>query len=271
MSMIYREGGFSFSHTKDIDPVAENFYLHVHDCYEILCFVSGNVKYIVEGREYSMYPGCIMLLRPAETHRLVVSGKGEYNRYVLHFKADDLQRFGMASELLSVFNDKGLGEKNQYLNSELAGIDTVSFFRQLEEQCTLINPRLATSANLAALLCAANAAFLKKKNWDSTADSGELGRKIISYINENLVNDISLDSVSRHVHMSPSQVNRIFRGITGTSVYDYIISKRLVMAQEMIAAGEGAVNASQRCGFHDYSAFYRAYKRRFSASPSGRD
>ena len=270
MSTIYREGSITFSHTKDIDPSPESFTLHVHDCYEILCFASGNVKYTVEGREYSMYPGCLMLLRPAETHRLLVNGRGEYNRYVLHFRGDDLQRLGISPELLAAFNDKGLGEKNQYLNSEFSGIDTVSFFRQLEDQCKVISPRLAIGSNLAALLCALNVAFLKKKNWDSGGDSGELGRELIAYINENLVGELSLESVSRHVHMSASQVNRIFRGMTGTSVYDYILSKRLVMAQEMIASGEGAVSASQKCGFRDYSSFYRAYKRRFSTAPSGR-
>ncbi len=270
MSTIYREGTALFSHTIDKEPVAEEYKLHVHDCYEILCLVSGNVHYIVEGREYSMYPGCLMLMRPAETHRLVVKGRGAYNRYLLHFRADDLASMGISQDMLTAFNDKALGEKNQYLNSEFSGLDTVSFFRQICEECKVLPPKQVVGANLGALLCAVNAAFLKKRNWEGVSETGDVGRELIGYINDNLVREISLESVSRHVHMSPSQVNRIFRGITGTSVYDYILSKRLVMAQEMIAAGEGAISASQKCGFHDYSAFYRAYKRRFSSAPSDR-
>lgn len=270
MSIIYRNNTFSFSYSKDEHPVAESFTYHVHDCYEILCLVSGNVRYVVEGREYSMYPGCVMLMRPAEIHRLVVVGKGEYNRYLIHFRGDDLSSMGISQDMLTAFNDRRLGEKNQYLNSDFLGIDTVSFFKQIREQCGVLPPSRVVTANIYALLCSINTAFLKKKNWDGGGDSDDVGRKLIDYINENLVGDISLDSVSRYVHMSPSQVNRIFKGVAGTSVYDYVLSKRLVMAQEMIAAGEGAVAASQKCGFHDYSAFYRAYKRRFSSAPSGR-
>jgi AraC-like DNA-binding protein len=42
----------------------------------------------------------------------------------------------------------------------------------------------------------------------------------------------------------------------------------MIVAQDLIAKGESAVSASQRCGFHDYSSFYRLYKKRFNTSPT---
>ena len=68
--------------------------------------------------------------------------------------------------------------------------------------------------------------------------------------------------------MSPSQINRIFNKITGTSVYNYVLSKRLVYAQGMIMRGEGAGSACVACGFRDYSSFFRQYKKRFGTPPS---
>lgn len=267
MSIVYREGGVSLHHAKDKNPVGGDFELHVHRDYEVLCFVSGNVSYLVEGREYTMRPGCIMLMRPAEIHKLVVNGKGEYERYVLNFHGDILREIGISDEMMRAFTDRELGEKNRYLSSEFLSFDTVGFFRQLIEECADFDPRQVILANLGALLCAVNHAFLKK---DSVDVSGEdtLGRELIAYVNENLTSQITLQSVSEHIHMSPSQVNRVFRSLTGTSVYDYILSKRLVMVREMMANGEGAVTASQKCGFGDYSSFYRLYKKRVGRAPT---
>jgi AraC-like DNA-binding protein len=36
----------------------------------------------------------------------------------------------------------------------------------------------------------------------------------------------------------------------------------------MISKGESATLAGQKCGFNDYSAFYRLYKKHFGTSPT---
>ena len=265
MPVVYKDSDLLLTHSRRKDPVATDYDLHVHEFYEVLCFVSGNADYLVEGREYHMYPGCMMIMRPAETHKLVIKGKGDYERYVLNFKADVLKEMGFSENLLTAFTQRELGEKNQYLPIEFTGFDTVGFFRQLKEECELFPARQPMIANISFLLFALNSAFLKKTSDVNTADT--LGKDLISYVNENLTRDISLASVSEYVHMSPSQVNRIFRRLTGTSVYDYVLSKRVIMAREMIEAGAGAVSASQMCGFGDYSSFYRLYKKRTGKAP----
>ena len=268
MSYIFRDASLGFSHSLDKNPSAESFDLHVHDKYEILCFVSGNAKYLVEGHEYTLTPGCIMLMRPAETHRLALKGKSPYERYVLSFRAEDLRAIGEVEQLLRPFSERGLGEKNRYVAGELSGIDSLAFFKKMKEECEVLSPRTAIISNLACLLGALNCAFLKKDSGEGEKVHSDAGTQMLSYINRNLCGDVSLESVSRHVHMSPSQVNRIFKKMTGTSVYDYIISKRFVMVQELIAGGEGVMAASQRCGFSDYSSFYRLYKKRTGHAPS---
>ena len=265
MATIYKDGDLSLSHSKEKDPSANNYILHVHEFYEVLCFVAGNADYLVEGRKYHMYPGCIMIMRPAEIHKLAIKGKGTYERYVLEFRVDTLKQLGFSEDMLAAFTKRELGEKNQYLPNEFPGFDTIGFFKQLEEECGRLDGRQTMMSNISFLLCALNLAFLKKST-DTNTDT-TVGKELISYVNENLTRDISLSSVSEYVHMSPSQVNRIFKRLTGTSVYDYILSKRLVMVREMIEAGEGAVAASQMCGFGDYSSFYRLYKKRTGQAP----
>ena len=267
MSIKYKSKGIYFDYTKKSDPVDKDFELHVHRQYEVLCFVSGNVSYLVEGQEYELHSGCIMIMRPAELHKLVVKGKGEYERYVYSFDEDTVRRMGMTDDMLKAFNERSLGENNRYLAEELGEFDAVRFFRQMLEDCSADDAEQAMLANLGCLLCAIRRAFLKKDSVQPLQNDS-FGRELIAYVNANLTEPISLRSVSEHTHMSPSQVNRIFKSLTGTSVYDYVLSKRLIMARELIAKGEGAVSASQMCGFGDYSSFYRLYKKRIGRAPT---
>ena len=93
-------------------------------------------------------------------------------------------------------------------------------------------------------------------------------QQILQYVNLHLFEDISLSSVSRAFFLSPSQLNRVFRRATGSSVGEYIRVKQLLAARERILAGTSPAAASAACGFRDYSTFFRAYRERFGCAPS---
>ncbi|MBR4072405.1 MAG: helix-turn-helix transcriptional regulator, partial [Clostridia bacterium] len=92
--------------------------------------------------------------------------------------------------------------------------------------------------------------------------------RLIDYINRNLYEDITLEDISKKVHLSVSQMNRNFKKLTGSTVHNYIISKRLIAAQIMINEGKSAAEACHLSGFKDYSSFFRIYKKRFGTAPT---
>ena len=53
----------------------------------------------------------------------------------------------------------------------------------------------------------------------------------------------------------------------GTSVYRYIIQKRLILAKQMMGDGVPSGEVYQHCGFGDYSNFYRAFRAEYQISP----
>lgn len=263
----YRGSGFILTHSVDDFPEDQSFPLHVHEDYELLCVAEGKVGYVVEGQVYDLRSGSLVLMRSAETHKLLVNRSERYERYTLNFRPELLAEHGFPAELLSAFTERGLGERNQYHPSEFFGIEPLGVFRQMCADCAAFGAEVAVPAHLVSLLCAINGAFLQKKE-SPTAAEDDMGRRIIDYINEHLTEELSLSVISDQIHMSTSQINRVFRKLTGTSVYHYIVSKRLVVAQGMIAKGESATAAGQACGFRDYSSFYRLYKKRFGTAPT---
>ena len=262
----YNGQGIIFSRVARENPNNEQYRLHVHDDYELLCPISGRVGYLVEGHSYDMKPGCLMIMRSAESHRLVVKGSERYERYTLNFRPEQLTRRGFSEELLAPFTHRELGERNLYAAAEFGGLEPLRLFRQMEESCETVGVETAGFACLATLLCALHSAYLRQP--DPIEITDELGRELLDFVNENLCSELSLASVSEAVHMSPSQINRVFHRLTGTSVYHYALSKRLVIAQGRLAQGETATSVAQSCGFRDYSSFYRLYKKRFGTPPS---
>ncbi|MBE6667357.1 MAG: AraC family transcriptional regulator [Ruminococcaceae bacterium] len=264
----YKTEGLSFAHSIDESPDNKSFRLHVHDDYEILCVVSGGVGYIVEGKEYDLSRGSIMIMRRAEIHRLVVKKNEKYERYIINFSPELLEKYGFDVSILDAYNNRALGEKNQYMPSDLSGLDPIGHMRQMAAVLDVTPNESVAVAYTVALLCSVNTAFYAK-NTSLGKPRDVFEERIVDYINEHILDDISLSDISESMHISVSQLNRVFNRMTGMSVYNYIVSKRLVYAQGMISRGESAINACQTCGFKDYSSFYRLYKKRFGTSPTG--
>ena len=258
----YEGDGFSFSHSYDAEPKDSYFPLHIHDNHELFCLVKGDVGYIVEGRRYRLYPGTLLLMRSSESHKLIVNSEAEYERYVINFTSDFLTQNGFDFTILSPLFDRELGQKNRYSPKDFSNLPPISFFEKLENEATVISPKCAVLSNLSSLLSSVNVAFLKKSNRDAD-ESG-----IIAYINEHLTEELSVSDIAEFAHLSSSQLSRVFKELSGTSVHEYILSKRLVLFHEKLKNGTGAIEASTECGFRDYSAFYRLYKKRFGCAPT---
>ena len=91
---------------------------------------------------------------------------------------------------------------------------------------------------------------------------------VLSYINENLDGDLSVDQLSAMAFLSRYHFMRIFKEEMGVTVHAYIRQKRLLRAAQRIRSGEPIIRVAAESGYGDYSAFYRAFRDCFGASPS---
>ena len=265
----YRNTHFQLCHAVDEPPRREDYEMHMHDGYEIYCFVSGNAYYTVEGTRYELTPGSLLLMRNSESHMLVPGGSERYERYTLNFRRELFDGTGLARALLRPFHDRALGECNLYQPQELFGLDPIALFHKMEYEMSHLPARDVMLANLSTALCALGVAF-RKKSTAPRPPVNRMGEEMIRYVNEHILGEIDVAHLADHVHLSPSQTGRIFKEVTGASVYHYILLKRLILARERIAAGESAKSAALSCGFGDYSAFYRLYRKHLGESPSGK-
>ena len=59
----------------------------------------------------------------------------------------------------------------------------------------------------------------------------------------------------------------MFKALTGTTVWDYIVTKRIMKARMLLQSGERPYDIYLKCGFKDYCSFFKAYKLKFGVSP----
>ena len=269
MPVLYRYSDrlIQFHHSVDPDPDDGNFPMHIHEQYEIFCFVSGSASYLVEGNEYPLEPGSVVAMRKTESHKIKILGGEPYERFAFQFYPELLAGVDPGFLLLEPFHDRPLGQNNHYRPFEFKGKQPMEL---LEAMCVTgvgeAERRLAIHVNMYPLLDLLRNSF-KKKQAVPHAGKRSLAEELVAYINLHLFDDISLDSLSRHFFISVSQIGRVFRKATGSSVWDYIIIKRLSAAQSMIRDGMPLNKAAGECGFKDYSSFYRAYVKKIGTSP----
>ena len=108
------------------------------------------------------------------------------------------------------------------------------------------------------------------RNERISRDEFELGARVLKYVNEFLVRDLSLDVIAKRFFVSKFYLCRAFKKYTGASIHSYVTHKRVVYAKHLIESGETASGAAYKVGFGDYSAFYRAYVKIFGKPPSSK-
>lgn len=260
----YRDADFYVHHTITPTPNPLDFASHMHSGCELYCFLSGEGSFRIEGSEYPLSPGLILLTRPGELHRLSISGTLPYERVAVHFPADALDGIDTDGRLRALFFDRPLGQGNAYAGSEDSRAFVTSCIYRLVRGGEL-SPRTQTLANLLPILCE----LCELRDSALPTPAAGLAADVIAYINKHLCEAWTLDDLAARFFFSRTHLSRVFRAATGLSVWDYTLLKRLIAAREQIRSGVPATEAAARCGFGDYSSFYRQYKRRFGVSPQG--
>lgn len=91
----------------------------------------------------------------------------------------------------------------------------------------------------------------------------------IAYIESNLFEPVSAESVGKAISYAPSSFSHIFTAITGYSIGEYVRFRRLSWAKGELEKGERSVTElAFECGYETVEAFSKAFKRLFGCPPS---
>jgi len=94
-------------------------------------------------------------------------------------------------------------------------------------------------------------------------------QKAVHFVNDNYRTDISRDAASGLAGMSPSHFSRVFRKVVGMSYQEYVNSKRITKAKDLLRTSPRSITEiAVYLGFADTTGFGRIFKKLTGHTPS---
>jgi AraC family transcriptional regulator len=93
-------------------------------------------------------------------------------------------------------------------------------------------------------------------------------KRIVEYIVAHLDQDLSLDALAQQLGFSPYHFARLFRETTGESPHQFVVSKRIEAAQQLLKTADlPLAQIAVAVGFPNQSHFSRVFKQRRGLTP----
>lgn len=218
----YLEQDFRLFHIKD--QTKREFSYHYHDFHKVIIFLSGKAAYHIEGKSYYLKPWDILLVNRHAIHKPEIDFSVPYERFVLWIR-DDIK----STELLRCFQ-KAIDRSYNLIRLDS---DSQEKLKQLlyELEAALKDEKFGSellgSALFTQFMVYVNRIFLEKQYiYDARSYSSDSQiEELLRYINHNLTEDLSIETLARKYYLSKYHMMRKFKEETGYTIHNYIISK----------------------------------------------
>lgn len=268
--------GINFHHTlTPIDQIAKKKAntSHAHPQFEIYYLVKGEVIYIFGGKQYKIEPGSLLLVNAFVYHDTIIKPSCDYERYVVEFTLDYIPTINGVSPLFYFFE-----KRHSLAMIEKAVVDQTNILEILKdiEKATLENSPyvahmilgnilrlLATIGNIKSSI----SAVYPVKNVTYKSKNDLYINEAIQYITANIDKKIKVDDIARHVCISRSYLQHIFKDHIGESLTSYIFKQKMHSAKYMLSCGKTLSETADALGYTYYSTFSADYKKFFGVCP----
>ncbi|MCB0488460.1 MAG: AraC family transcriptional regulator [Cyclobacteriaceae bacterium] len=97
----------------------------------------------------------------------------------------------------------------------------------------------------------------------------ELFHAIKEYLDKTFLHDHSLKNIARHFAINEFSLKKGFRELTGTSVFDYLLNKRLEYSLQLLQNTEQSITSiGSTVGYKYPNHFSSAFKKKFGYNPA---
>lgn len=246
-------------------PNNNHFFLHAHDNYEILLFLEGDTKFIVEENTYDLEPYDVIITKKNQLHRAYHNSQTYYKRIVLNILPVFFQE-NMCSEYEKIFYTFS-GETGNKIDAKAvknSGLyDVLMRIKRYSQNYQNTYSPIVRAGIIEVLFLLNNIQIPSEPATQNIAISN-----VITYLNNHYTEEISLDILADMFYISKYHLCHVFHQVTGLTVHQYLTKKRLLFAKELLNTEDTRISQIyEKAGFQTYSSFYRAYINEFGISP----
>lgn len=250
---------------------------HSHPVLEISVPRECSGTYTVRNQQIPFEPGDIFVFRSNEEH-CITSLKGEQDPVCLgiHFYPSILWSAGdsySAGSFLRYFSAGNREFHNRMPASSPYTGQMQLFIQNIEKEFE--NKKAAYDLSIHLSIISLLICVMREypaRDEQLTSCSPESLQRIsdaMHYIDIHFAEDLTLKEIAEQVNVSPAHFSHLFRSINGFTLWDYVISRRISIAQRMLLESDDSVlNIAFECGFHNSTHFNQCFRKLTGMTPS---
>jgi AraC-type DNA-binding domain-containing proteins len=230
-----------------------NFYPHIHNHTELIFVTHGEVEISVGDARKKLHAGECAVVFPNTAHSYL--SKSENRVTVAIFHGDMVPEY---AHRLTHFRPV-----DPFLLPDMLHADVHFAIEALKD--TQLSSALR-KAYLSVMVGRILQSLQTEKR--PTAQAEDLLHKLLTYLDENYRQPMSLDLLATALSVSRYRISRCFSGQIGCTFNEYVNTLRTGYAAELLQnTGLTASQAGFEAGFDSLCTFYRAFKQQYGLSP----
>ncbi|MBQ7915858.1 MAG: AraC family transcriptional regulator [Firmicutes bacterium] len=241
--------------------------IHFHSDLEFYYPVSGVKACLLDDRVVDIQARDMIIIYPNQIHKFVRNDEEIYERHVVVTKMGFLDEIQENNELLSVLHQAQRAGINRITLSE------ANHWELMEMLTEYYYIEGTASATRRKLLCAQVVVFICDLLKGQMQEKEELVynksvEPILDYINLHYREvECNLDSIAAGCSLSKHYLCDLFKRSTAMTINNYLQSRRILCAKELLAEGYNVTETAEMAGFSDDGNFIRVFKKYIGITP----
>lgn len=260
---------YSFRSTGPIEPV-----FHSHWFYEVYYFHEGKCNYLIGDRIYTLAPGDLILMYGMTLHCARIDPDVPYIRSIVHFDPALVRPYAEAAphavNVLEPF------EKFKNYRLSLRGEDKEEAERilALMDKHQAVGGQIGEGRRMLAFVDLLHFVYGRcleplREQREFPSEKEKTVQDVIALLETAYTEDLHMDQLQQSMHLSKSYLAKIFKEVTGVTIFEYVYRKRVNEARILFLMNPGTTvtEACFRLGFKHLAHFSRLFKQMTGLTP----
>ena len=250
-----------------IDP---SMVLHNHDGHEILLVLSGKLNFYTEFGGVRMERGDLICIHELDFHRGDLLTPDIYDRILINVKEPVLERASSERTDLGTCLQRNPAAPLNMAHLSEEEIELITrYARALQEALKGKRPGddLVADALFKLIMVQLNSHFIQSAMMQHAEIMPALVTETFQYIENHLEEEITLSRLEEELHYNGTYISRCFKKITGITLQQFIIAKKVTLSCKLLREGYAPCDACFMTGFNNYSNYSRTFSKQMGKSP----
>ena len=235
----------------------QDFSFHWHEKIEILRCMNYGFDILIDGVNYTVNPGDIIVIGEKIIHKFKVRHNGTHTK-LMQFPFRVLLKGGVLPKpvkpVITVGEISAVDGLEKQVENLFDLLENESLFDGYENEPIM--------ENLFSALYFLLMRHFSCESLNSTSDKSKRDfYKIVGFVNDNFTMNINVGQIAKELYMDRGKMSNLFKKYSGIPLNQYINTLRMNKAKELMKQGYKVSEAALESGFQSIRTFNSVYRK----------